>query len=139
MNKDFERFENIAYPYIFRSFAASGVSGVLTKELTAHGYITQVNVVIPAGDGGKLQLRPYVELPGEIIQELLVYADGGNSYISGDDVVYKLPCYQEIENHSILKVAYNNTEADPLADDAQIMVDIIVQYDSYIAPKNVIG
>ncbi len=132
-----ERYENVSYPYIFRQAVPSGDSGVLTYGLTSHGFVTQVTVIIPAGDGGKLHIRPYVELPGEIIQELCKYAS--DSYLSGDDVVYKLPCYQEIENHAVLKVQYDNTEADALADDAQIMVDIIVQYDAIIQPKNVIG
>ena len=34
--------------------------------LTSHGFVTQVTVIIPAGDGGKLHLRPYVELPGKL-------------------------------------------------------------------------
>ena len=132
-----ERYENVAYPYIFRKAVAAGDSGVAEMELTSHGFVTQVTVIIPAGDGGKLQIRPYATLPGEINQELLRYAE--DEYISGDDVVYKLPCYQEIENHTMLKVAYNNTEVDPLADDAQLMVDIVVQYDAIVQPRNVIG
>lgn len=133
----FERFENVAYPYIFRKSVNSGDSGVAELELTGHGFVTQVTVIIPAGDGGKLHIRPYVTLPGEINLDLLKYAE--DEYISGDDVVYKLPCYQEIENHTILKVEYDNTESDALADPAQLMVDIIVQYDAIIQPRNVIG
>lgn len=132
-----EIFENVAIPYIFRKSIPVGQSGVSEFNLTGHGYVTQVTVIIPAGDGGKLHIRPYVELPGEIIQDLCKY--GEDAYLSGDDVTYKLPCYQEIENHAVLKVAYNNTESDPLADPAELIVDIIVTYNQIIEPKNVIG
>lgn len=134
---DYEHYDNIAYPYIFRKSVPSGESGCLEIELTGHGYITQVMVNFAVGENGTLRLRPYVEIPGEITQELLRYS--GEHYISGDNVSYKLPCYQEIENHAKLKVWYQNTATDPTAAKSEIMVDIICQYDGYIEPRNIIG
>lgn len=131
-----ERFENIAYPYIFRKSIPAGEKGFMEIELTGHGYVTRVTTNFAAGENGTLHLRPYVVLPGEITQELLRYA--GDSYISGDDCTYELPCYQEIENHAMLRIAYENIAIAGTAD-SQIMVDIIVQYDGYSAPMNVIG
>lgn len=133
---NYERYENISYPYIFRKAVPAGESGTMEIELTGHGYVTEVTVNFASGENGTLHLRPYVMENGEITQELLRYA--GDPYISGDDCQYKLPCYQEIENHAKLRVWYENT-ASAGTDDSQIMVDIIVQYDGYIEPKNVIG
>ena len=137
MRDNYEQFRSAAYPYIFRKSVKSGESGVMEIPLTSHGYITNVMVNFVAGENGTLRLRPYVELPGEINQELLKYA--GEPYVSGDNVKYELPCYQEIENHAKLKLWYENTQTDPEAADSQIMVDIVCQYDSYLAPKNIIG
>lgn len=136
MIRNYEVFENVVYPCIFRKSIPAGEKGVVELPLTGHGFITQVNAVFVAGENGTLRLRPYVVLNGEIVQELLRYA--GEPYISGDDCSYKLPCYQEVENHAVLKVAYENTGGVGTAD-SQLMVDIIVQYDGYVAPKNVIG
>ena len=136
MNNEFERYENVAYPYIFRKSVPAGNSGYMSIPLTGHGFVTKCTVNFAAGENGTLHLRPYVVIPGEITQELLRYA--GDSYISGDDCTYELPCYQEIENHTELRVAYENVGEVGSAD-SQIMVDIIVQYNSIIQPKNVIG
>jgi hypothetical protein len=108
----------------------------MSIPLTSHGYVNKVTVNFAAGENGTLHLRPYVVLPGEITQELLKYA--GDLYISGDDCTYELPCYQEIENYTELRVAYDNVGEVGSAD-SQIMVDIIVQYDTFIEPRNVIG
>jgi hypothetical protein len=134
--RQIERYENISYPYIFRKAVPAGDSGFIEAELTGHGYVTEVTVNFAAGENGTLHLRPYVIVTGEITQELLRYA--GDPYISGDDCQYRLPCYQEIENHAMLRVWYENTAPAGTAD-SQIMVDVIVQYDSYAEPKNVIG
>lgn len=136
LRKNIERFENIAYPYIFRKAVPAGEKGIMEIPLTGHGYVTQVTAIFAAGENGTLRIRPYVMQPGEIVQELLRYAE--DTYISGDDCEYKMPCYQEIENYTMLRVAYENTGAVGTAD-SQIMVDIIVQYDGYSEPKNVIG
>lgn len=136
MNNEFERYENVAYPYIFRKSVPAGDSGYMSIPLTGHGFVTKCTVNFAAGENGTLHLRPYVVIPGEITQELLRYA--GDSYISGDDCTYELPCYQEIENHTELRVAYENVGEVGSAD-SQIMVDIIVQYNSIIQPRNVIG
>lgn len=136
MNNEFERYENVAYPYIFRKSVPAGDSGYMSIPLTGHGFVTKCTVNFAAGENGTLHLRPYVVIPGEITQELLRYA--GDSYISGDDCTYELPCYQEIENHTELRVAYENVGKVGSAD-SQIMVDIIVQYNSIIQPRNVIG
>ncbi|MFV0516775.1 MAG: hypothetical protein ACK5MV_05210 [Aminipila sp.] len=134
--REFEKFENISYPYIFRKSIPPGEKGCMSIPLTGHGYITQVTVNFALGEDGTLHIRPFVELPGEITQELLRYA--GDNYLSGDGTSYKLPCYQEIENHTLLKVSYENTATDPKSADSIIMVDIICQYDGYIEPKNII-
>ena len=136
MNNDFERHENVAFPYIFRQAVAAGDKGYMSIPLTARGYVIKCTVNFAAGENGTLHLRPYVVIPGEITQELLKYA--GDNYISGDDATYELPCYQEIENNAELRVAYDNVGIVGSAD-SQIMVDIIVQYDSYIMPRNIIG
>ena len=131
-----ERFENISYPYVFRKAVPAGEKGVMEIELTGHGFATEVVIIFAAGENGTLQIRPYVMHPGELINDLLRYA--GDNFISGDDSTYRLPCYQEIENHTKLRLAYENTAAAGTAD-SQIMVDVIVQYDGYTAPANVIG
>lgn len=132
----YERFENISYPYVFRKSIPAGEKGVMEIDLTGHGYVTEAVIIFAAGENGTLRLRPYVMHPGELINELLRYS--GDNYISGDDCTYRLPCYQEVENHTKLRLAYENVAAAGTAD-SQIMVDIIVQYDGYIEPKNVIG
>lgn len=133
---EFERYENVAYPYIFRKSVPAGEKGFMSIPLTSHGYVNKVTVNFAAGENGTLHLRPYVVIPGEITQELLKYA--GDMYISGDDCTYELPCYQEIENYTELRVAYDNVGEVGSAD-SQIMVDIIVQYDTFIEPRNIIG
>lgn len=135
-NSEFERYENVAYPYIFRKSVPAGEKGYMSIPLTSHGYVNKVTVNFAAGENGTLHLRPYVVIPGEITQELLKYA--GDAFISGDSCTYELPCYQEIENDTELRVAYDNVGIVGSVD-SQIMVDIIVQYDNYIAPRNVIG
>jgi hypothetical protein len=134
--RNVEYYENPVFPYIFRKSVPAGEKGVLEIELTSHGYVTEVDIIFAAGENGTLQLRPYVIHPGELVNELLKYA--GNNYISGDDCEYKLPCFQEVENHSMLRLAYENTGVAGTAD-SQIMVNIIVRYDSYVEPRNVIG
>ena len=134
--REMERFENISYPYIFRKSIPAGEKGFMEVELTGHGYITRVTAIFAAGENGTLHLRPYVIQTGELTNDLLRYA--GDGYISGDDCKYELPCYQEIENYAKLRVAYENIGIPGTAD-SQIMVDIIVQYDGYTAPRNVIG
>lgn len=136
MSRNVEYYENPVIPYIFRKSVPAGESGVMKMELTGHGYVTQVSIIFAAGENATLRLRPYVEHPGELTNQLLKYA--GDEYISGDSCDYKLPCYQEVENHSILKLYYENT-AEAGTADSQIMVDMIVQYDSYVEPRNVIG
>ena len=132
---DFERSTNVTYPLIFRKTVQPGSSGVIEIELTGHGYITQVTAVFAAGESGTLHLRPYVELCGEINQELLKYAAEGHQFISGDDCSYKMPCYQEIENHAKAKLWYENTGTGS----SEIMVDMIVCYDEIVQPRNIIG
>ena len=140
MNKgEIEVHRNVTYPYLFRKSIPAGDSGVMKIKLTGHGYVTKVVITFSAGENGTLRLRPYVMIPGEITQELLRYAQGGNAYVSGDNATYQLPCYQEIETDAELCVHYENTATDEGTVDSEIMVDIIVQYDEYFEPKNIIG
>lgn len=135
---EFERFENVAYPYVFRKAIPAGDNGYIGIPLTGHGYVTRCNINFAAGENGTLHIRPYVIHPGELSNELLKYPDAGDQYISGDDQKYELPCYQEVENHSELRIWYENVALAGTAD-SQLMVDIIVQYDAIIEPRNVIG
>lgn len=129
---DMEKFDSAAYPCVFRKTITAGASGVVDMILTGHGFVTLVNIRFAAGENGTLQLRPYVVLPGEIVQDLLRYA--ADAYITGDDENLKLACYQEIEGNAILRIAYNNTGAGS----SQLAVDVSVNYDGYSAPKNII-
>lgn len=134
MNRDnYEKFENVVYPYIFRKDIDAGTSGVSEVELTSAGFVKQVNINFSAGENGTLQIRPYVILNGGIPQELLQYAE--DKYISGDDVKFQLDCYQEIEAGAKLRVAYSNTGAGT----SKLIVDVIVHYNDYITDKNIIG
>lgn len=139
MNRsEFERFENVAYPYIFRKSIPAGDSGHIGIPLTGHGYVTKCTINFAAGENGTLHIRPYVIHPGELINDLLKYPSNANQYVSGDGQTYELPCYQEVENHSELRIWYENTGGVGTAD-SELMVDCIVQYDAIIQPRNVIG
>jgi len=128
-----ERFSNVLLPYIFRKTITAGDVGYVEIPLTAHGYVTKCNVIFAAGENGTLHVRPYCILPGEIPQDLLFYA--ADRYVSGDDAKLTLDCYQEIEADTMLRVWYENTGTG----DSQLTVDIMVQYDDYTAPRNIIG
>ncbi len=106
--------------------------------LTGHGYVTKCMINFAVGENGTLHLRPYVMHPGELLNDLIKYPPEGDQYISGDGNTYELACYQEVENHTELRVWYENTGAPDTAD-SQLIVDIIVQYDAIIEPRNVIG
>ena len=133
MNRNLERHENVGYPYIFRRSIPGGEKGVEKIELTGHGTVISCSVTFAMGENGTLHVRPYVMLCGEIYQDLLRYA--GSRYISGDDVRFEAACYQEIENHAMLCVAYENVGESP----SELMVDIMVQYDDYVTARNIIG
>ena len=128
-----EKFSNVLYPYIFRKIITPGSSGSISIPLTAHGYIVRCNIIFSAGENGTLRIRPYCIIPGEIVQDLLIYP--GDKYISGDDSNLRLDCYQEIEADTLLRVQYENVGVG----DSQLIVDIMVQYDDYTAPRNIIG
>lgn len=128
-----EKFSNILLPYIFRKTIPAGSSGYVDCILTAHGYVTRCNIIFAAGENGTLHIRPYCILPGEIVQDLLIYPS--DKYVSGDDSNLRLDCYQEIENNTILRVWCENVGVG----NSQLTVDVMVQYDDYTAPRNIIG
>lgn len=136
---DFYEVHNVEKAYIFRKAVASGASGFLDMELSGHGWVNSVRVRCATGDQAMLHIRPVVIIPQEIEIDLFAYAPGGDKFISGDDETIENAVRYEIENHAILRVYYENTDTDPLSDDAQLSVDIQVIYADFVEPENIIG
>lgn len=120
---------------IFRQMVAAGASGYLSAMLKEHGLITGVSVRFAPGESGTLHIRPVAVLPGEIAIDLYDYADNGLQYVSGDDETVSSTVQYEIENHTELRVYYNNTGTD----DSFVNVNIEVMYYSIVEPANIIG
>ena len=132
---DFEQLNNVSRGYTFRKSVAPGDSGYLDAELSAHGFVKRVKIRFAAGENGTLHVRPTVVIPQEIPIDLLAYAQGGDKYVSGDDEEFSSDIKIEIENHSILRVWYENTGIGT----SILNVDITVEYYSIVEPRNIIG
>ena len=135
----YEKINNVAQALIFRKDIPSGSSDYIDVPISDHGYVTRVRTRFAAGENGKLHIRPVVILPGEIMLDLFKYAAAGDKYISGDDETAISDVKIEVENHSVARVWYENTETDPSADPAHLDVDITVEYFAVIEPANIIG
>lgn len=120
---------------IFRQLVDAGASGYLSAPLHSHGVISGVSVRFAPGEGGTLQIRPVAILPGEIPIDLYEYAANGLQYVSGDDETVESSVQYEIENHTELRVYYNNTGTDQ----SFVNVNIEVMYFEILEPVNVIG
>lgn len=136
---DFYEVQNTQKAYIFRKAIPSGASGYLDMNIVGHGWVDSVRVRCATGDQAMLHIRPVVIIPQEIEIDLFAYAPGGEKYISGDDETIENKVRYEVENHAVLRVYYDNTDTDPLSDDAQLSVDISIIYAEYSEPENIIG
>lgn len=134
----YEKHINVSNTLVYRKAIPAGASGYLDIPITAHGYIDFVRCRFAAGEAGTLHIRPVAILPQEILIDLLVYASGGDKYLSGDDETIEVSIKKEVENHSICRVYYENT-GEPGSADSQLNVDIGVTYFELVEPKNIIG
>lgn len=131
----FEQLNNVSRAVTFRKSIAPGNSGYIDAELSSHGFVKKVKVRFAAGENGTLHVRPTVVIPQDIPIDLMQYADGSDKYISGDDETFDSDIKIEIENHSILRVWYDNTGTGT----SFLNVDIMVEYYSIVEPVNIIG
>lgn len=129
----YEKFENVTMPYIFRKDIPAGQKGKVEVELTASGFVRQLIVTFATGENGTLHLRPMVIANGGIPFDLLQYA--ADPYINGDDTSFPIACFQEIENGAKLRIEYENTGTGT----SKLSVDAIVQYNDYVTERNIIG
>lgn len=132
---DFELMQNVTKTVIFRQVVAAGSSGYLSSFLTGHGLITGVTVRFAPGEGGTLHIRPVAKLPGEITIDLFQYASNGLQYVSGDDETVESSVQYEVENHTELRIYYDNTGGA----ESFVNVNIQVMYFQVVEPVNVIG
>lgn len=122
-------------PIIFGDTLAAGAKKTYKSKLTGNGHIKKVKITFATGENCTLQIRPYVIWNGEIIKDLLHYADGAGNYIVGDGVTYDLDDYTPIEANCMLCVdAYNSGVGSSLVD-----VVIIVEYEDRMIERTIIG
>lgn len=139
MKQKYEYLRNVKKSLIFNKSVASGGSGYMDADVVAHGIIEAIRVRFAAGEAGTLHIRPVMILPGNMPVELVDYADGSDLYIAGDDETIEVPIGFETENYSKVRVYYENTATDPLADDSVVNVIVTVNYFAIAEPVNVIG
>lgn len=135
----YEYMRNAKKALVFNKAAASGASGYLDAAIVDHGIVEAIRVRFAAGENGTLHIRPVMILPGNIPVDLLEYAVGGDKYLSGDDETINVPVAFETENHAKIRIFYENTATDPLADDSIVNVIVTVNYFAIVEPNNVIG
>ena len=77
-------------------------------------------------------------MPGNILLDLFKYAQGGDTYVSGDDETIVSDVKMEVENNTIARVYYDNLGEEGTTDSV-VNVDIEVEYYTIIEPVNIIG
>ena len=113
-------------------------SGYIDCDITAHGFVRSVRIRFAAGENGTLHIRPVIILPGNILLDLFKYAQGGDTYVSGDDETIVSDVKMEVENNTIARVYYDNLGEEGTTDSV-VNVDIEVEYYTIIEPVNIIG
>lgn len=112
-------------PVSFRQSIQPGKSGTLEYTVNAPGTVEEVYVRFYTGQQLALQVDVYVEHTGERREELIQYAGGSRSFLSGDDDRFTFPCAAAVDQYDRIVVWYNNTDATNSYD---VIVDVIIDY-----------
>lgn len=139
LKQSFETFRNTRKTVVFSRDIPVNTSGYIDSRLVAHGSIEKVRVNFATGENDLLHIRPVAIIPGEITLDLFQYADGGNAYVSGDSETIESDVGVEIENDTILRVYYENTNTNIGDDPGKLNVKITVNYFETIELENIIG
>ena len=126
MAQKYEVLRDVAQSLVFRKTVPPGESGYIDCDITAHGFVRSVRI------------RPVIILPGNILLDLFKYAQGGDTYVSGDDETIVSDVKMEVENNTIARVYYDNLGEEGTTDSV-VNVDIEVEYYTIIEPVNIIG
>lgn len=138
MAQKYEVLRDVAQSLVFRKSVPPGESGYIDCDITAHGFVRSVRIRFAAGENGTLHIRPVIILPGNILLDLFKYAQGGDTYVSGDDETIVSDVKMEVENNTIARVYYDNLGEEGTTDSV-VNVDIEVEYYTIIEPVNIIG
>lgn len=122
-------------PIIFSDSLAAGASKTYKAQLTGNGHVKKLIINFATGENGTLHIRPYVIWNGNIIKELLHYADGSAHYIAGDGVKFEFDDYTPIEANCFLCVDAANSGVGASAVD----VVAIVEYEDRMIENTIIG
>lgn len=134
----YEELRDVARTLVFRKKIPPGSDGYIDALITAHGFVRSCRIRFAAGENGTLEVRPVIILPGNILLDLFSYANGGDSYVSGDDETVSNALKMEVENQTIARVYYKNT-GEAGTTDSVLSVDIEVEYYAIVEPVNIIG
>lgn len=111
-------------PIVFIKTIPAGTTDVLSERIKADGTIEGLIIRFFSGQENSLQVRPFVEHRGGLIEELVTYPSTTDRFLSGDDDYDEIPVSIPVRNDDYLKVSVTNTSIY----DYTLKVTIIVDY-----------
>lgn len=126
-----EAYESIP----FRKKIPAGQTEVRVSErIKALGTLQGIRFIFTPGQEGSLRVRPFIERKHGFLEPILTFPEGGDAFLSGDDVKLDFPVIIPVENDENVVIYADNIDAE---DDYTLMVDVFIDY--YGGKSRVIG
>jgi hypothetical protein len=109
----------------FRKVIEKGQSVILKERVKADGTVTKVKIKFYEGQEGSLRVTPYVLKTRNRIEQLVTYAEGSDTYLSGNDEAYEQDISLKINNDDYVCISVTNTSSEY---DYNLNADILVDY-----------
>lgn len=109
----------------FRKTIAPNTTEILQERIKSDGTIEGVRIRFYSGQQLALRVNPYVEHKGRKYENLLTYAEGTSTFLSGDDDRFDYPTVLNVDYDDFLKVWVQNTD---LVNAYDVVVDITIDY-----------
>ena len=120
-----EKVEN----YSFRKVVNALEKGYLEVDVPAYGVVEKVGMYFAQGQHFDLHVNPVIVQSGShIVNPLIIYADGSDSYISGDNLYIERRTLRQVTPGDKIRVEYESVDA---VNSMNLVVDVEVLYDVF--------